>query len=203
LGFLGPCRQRLQGLAAGLRHALGACRWARPLALALVRGTGADLARSRAPLLAEHALLRQQLLVLRRGGARPALTLDRVRLALLIVRPATRRRWHRVGCRALAATIAPDAGLPTLPAETVALSRRMATANPRWGAERSCGERGKLGSASPSAPSRRTCRGRADRARPASPGRRSCAITRTTAASARSTRSSSSRSGGAGWCTSA
>lgn len=82
--------------------------------MAHVSGTGVDLARSRTQLLAEHALLRQQLLVLRRAVARPALTpadrallvllVGRVRAwrqVLLIVRPDTLLRWHRAGCRAL------------------------------------------------------------------------------------------------------
>ena len=54
-----------------MRHALGARRWARPLALPHATGTGADRVRGRAQLRAEHALLRQQPLVLRRRVKRP------------------------------------------------------------------------------------------------------------------------------------
>ncbi len=134
-----------------------------PLGTTLVRthaaGTGADLRRGRAQLLAENALLRQQLLVLRRSAKRPAvmaadrallvLLASRVRAwrqALLIVRPETLLGWHRAGFRALwRRKSRPGPGRPTLPAETVALIRRLAADNPLWGAERIRGELGKLG----------------------------------------------------------
>ncbi len=120
------------------------------------QGTGADLRRSRAQLLAENALLRQQLLVLRRAGTRPALTpADRAllvvlagrvrawRQALLIVKPETLLGWHRAGRRALwRRKSRPGPGRPALPAETVALIRRLAAENPLWGAERIRGELG-------------------------------------------------------------
>ena len=49
-----------------------------------VGGALGDLARTKAELLAENALLRQQLVVLRRQVTRPALTpVDRLRLILL------------------------------------------------------------------------------------------------------------------------
>jgi putative transposase len=73
-------------------------------------GALGDLVRTKAELLAENALLRQQLVVLRRQITRPALTpADRLRLvllarlargwraALLIVQPDTLLRWHRQG----------------------------------------------------------------------------------------------------------
>jgi hypothetical protein len=50
----------------------------------LVTGTLADLPRSRAELLAENALLRQQLIVLRRNTKTPGLTW-RERLSLLFL----------------------------------------------------------------------------------------------------------------------
>ena len=122
-------------------------------------GTGGDLVRSRAQLLAENALLRQQLLVLHRSVAHPAVTrADRALLVLLaghvrawrqalhLVQPATLLRCHRAGCRALwRHKSRPRPGRPPLPAETVALIRRLAAENPLWGAERIRGELGKLG----------------------------------------------------------
>jgi transposase InsO family protein len=122
-------------------------------------GTGADLLRSRAQLLAENALLRQQLIVLRRSVTRPVLTsTDRAllvllagrvrawRQALLVVQPETLLRWHRAGFRALWRWKSrPGPGRPPLPAETVDLIRRMAAENPLWGAERIRGELAKLG----------------------------------------------------------
>jgi putative transposase len=159
MGVIGRCRRRLRGLVAGVRRALAARLWPRPPALMHVMGTGTDLRRSRAQLLAENALLRQQLLVLRRGVTRPAMTrTDRAllvllagrvrawRQALLVVQPDTLLRWHRAGFRALWRWKSrPGPGRPPLPAETVALIRRMADENPLWGAERIRGELGKLG----------------------------------------------------------
>jgi transposase InsO family protein len=129
------------------------------VALAHVTGTGRDVVRGRAQLLAENALLRQQLLVLRRTVKRPVLTpADRAllvllagrvrawRQALLIVRPDTLLRWHRAGFRAFWwRKSRPGPGRPPLAAETVALIRRLAAENPLWGAERIRGELGKLG----------------------------------------------------------
>ena len=56
----------------------------RPLATHLVAGTLADLARDKPALIAENALLRQQLIVLRRSVKRPRCTpADRALLVLL------------------------------------------------------------------------------------------------------------------------
>ena len=115
--------------------------------------------RSRAQLFAENALLRQQLLILRRGVKRPALTpTDRALLvllagrlrawrhAVLLIRPETLLRWHSAGFRSFwRRKSRPGPGRPPLPDATVALIRRLAADNPLWGAERICGELGKLG----------------------------------------------------------
>ena len=114
MGLVGQCRCRLIGLVTDVRRALRARLWARPVAVTHATGTGRDLLRSRAQLLAENALLRQQLIVLRRSVKRPAMTrTDRAllvllagrvrawRQALLVVRPDTLPRWHRAGFRAL------------------------------------------------------------------------------------------------------
>jgi transposase InsO family protein len=122
-------------------------------------GIGADLLGGRAQLLAENALLRHQVIVLRRSVKRPAVTAtDRAllvllagrvrawRQALLVVQPATLLRWHRAGFRALwRRQSRPGPGRPPLPAETVDLIWRMADENPLWGAERIRGELAKLG----------------------------------------------------------
>jgi len=152
-------RRRLTGIVAGARRALRVCLWARPVAGTHAIGTAADLVRSRAQLVAENALLRQQLLVLRRSVARPAVTqMDRAllvllagrvrawRQALLLVQPATLLRWHRAGFRMLWRWKSrPGPGRPPLAPETIALIRQLATENPLWGAERIRGELGKLG----------------------------------------------------------
>src|SRR5947209_4610511 len=71
-------------------------------------GTFTDLARSKSSLVAENALLRQQLIVLQRQVNKPKLRpIDRLglvilaslvknwRQALLIVKPETLLKWHR------------------------------------------------------------------------------------------------------------
>ena len=88
--------------------------WTKPSATSLILGTATDLARSKSELVAENALLRQQLIILRRQVKRPACTkTDRLILVLLarasrawkqalfIVQPATLLRWHRQGCAAV------------------------------------------------------------------------------------------------------
>ena len=153
------CRTWLAGIVAGWKQAVITRLWPRPVMMTHAVGTGADLLRSRAQLLAENALLRQQLLVLHRGVKRPAMTrTDRAllvllagrvrawRQALLLVRPETVLRWHRAGFRALwRRKSRPGPGRPPLPAETVILIWRMADENPLWGAERIRGELAKLG----------------------------------------------------------
>ncbi len=132
-----------------MRQARATRLWARPTATHLA-GTGADLVRTRGQVLAENALRRQQPVVLRRSVKRPAvapterallvLRAGRVRAwrqALLLVQPDTLLRWRRKS--------RPGPGRPPLPAATVALLRRMAGENPRWGAARIRGALGKLG----------------------------------------------------------
>jgi transposase InsO family protein len=131
-----------------------------PARPSLVTGTLADLPRSRAHLLAENALLRQQLIVLRRRTKTPRLTW-RQRLSLLflarwlpnwkqvvqIIKPDTLLRWHREGFRLiwkLKSRTQVQTQPQRLAAETIALIQRMARENPLWGAERIRGELLKL-----------------------------------------------------------
>jgi len=68
------------------------------------------------------------------------------RAALLIVQPETLLRWHRQGFRLVWRARSRGASKrPQVSAEAVAAIRRMAGDNRRWGAERICGERRKLG----------------------------------------------------------
>ncbi|MCX6056634.1 MAG: integrase, partial [Chloroflexi bacterium] len=82
-------------------------RWIKPATSVLISALS-DLTRSRTDLVVENALLRQQLIVLKRHFKRPQLTNpDRFRLvflshftafwkqALHIVQPDTLLRWHR------------------------------------------------------------------------------------------------------------
>ncbi|SRR6266851_4624733 len=84
--------------------------WTTPNTTSLLLGTLIDQARSKSELVAENALLRQQLIILRRQVKRPACTrTDRMLLVLLtsmvrtwkqalfIVQPETLLRWHRQG----------------------------------------------------------------------------------------------------------
>jgi putative transposase len=179
---------------AGLRT-LGRrlARWTRPgTSPALVLGMAGDLLRSRPALIAENALLRQQLIVLARSANRPRLTpVDRAllvllagrvrgwRQALLVVRPETLLRWHRTGFRLFWRWRSrPRTRQPRVPPDTVALIRRMAAENRLWGAERIRGELRKLGIAV----CKRTVQKYMRRARPPhvlldGPGARSCATT--------------------------
>jgi hypothetical protein len=108
----------------------------------------ADRLRSKRELVAENALLRQQLIVLRRHSKRPAFTrLDRLllvllarrvrawRQALLIVQPETLLRWHRAGFRLLwrhrLKLVSPRRRVAP---EVVALIQQLARENRLWGA---------------------------------------------------------------------
>src|SRR5215467_6531818 len=84
--------------------------WTKPDTSSLLLGTLTDLTRSKSELAAENALLRQQLIILRRQVKRPVSTkTDRMLLvllarmlrgwkqALLIVQPETLLHWHRQG----------------------------------------------------------------------------------------------------------
>jgi len=102
-------------LGAAKRAKLAACRTrdslrnrTRPKTSEVMMRVAADLLRPKAQLLAENALLRQQLIVLKRSVKRPKLrNQDRLILvalspvnsawkdALYIVQPDTLLRWHR------------------------------------------------------------------------------------------------------------
>jgi len=133
--------------------------WTTPGTTSLLLLTLTDQARSKSQLVAENALLRKPLIILRRQVKRSACTrTDRMLLVLLartvrswkqalfIVQPATLLRGPRQGfkllwkykSRAMSAT-------PKISAETVALIKEMARDNRLWGAERIRGELLKLG----------------------------------------------------------
>jgi putative transposase len=134
-------------------------RWTKPLSTSLLLGTLTDLSRSKPELIAENALLRQQLIILRRQVKGPACNkADRTLLillarlarnwkqALLIVQPDTLLRWHRELFRLVWKRRSKAAShTPKVAPETVALIREMATKNRLWGAERIRGELLKLG----------------------------------------------------------
>jgi putative transposase len=133
-------------------------RVTKPSPLQVVAGTAADVVRTKAELIAENALLRQQLVVLQRSTKRVQLKdtdrrllvvlarfVARWREALFIVKPDTLLEWHRqlfklVWRRKSAARVHKS----PLPEETISLIKRMAHDNRLWGAERIRGELLKL-----------------------------------------------------------
>jgi putative transposase len=147
-----------QAAAQVLRRRLLAAT--RPVTAPLIAGTLTDLVRTKPELIAENALLRQQLIILRRSVKRPRCTtadpallvllasrLRTWRQSLLIVQPDTLLRWHRNLFRHFwrrkSRATAP-AHRPPITPETIALIREMAAANRTWGAERIRGELLKL-----------------------------------------------------------
>ena len=132
--------------------------WTRPCKASLLLETMADLGRSRTELIAENALLRQQLIVLKRQVKRPLCTgADRLFLVLLtrlvrtweqalfIVQPDTLLRWHRQGFRLFwRKKSKPKSTQAKVPAETLLLIKEMTKKYRLWGAERIRGELLKL-----------------------------------------------------------
>jgi transposase InsO family protein len=125
----------------------------------MVVGLLLDAARSREELVAENALLRQQLIVAARAVERPKFAAHerglvvllaglapRWRDAVLLVKPDTILRWHRNGVRLLWRWRSKrNSRTPKLCGEAIALIRRMAAENRLWGAERIHGELLKVG----------------------------------------------------------
>ena len=127
---------------------------------ALAGAAAIDALRPRSELMAENALLRQQILVLRRTAPpRPRLQReDRLLLVLLargnrawrdglhLVQPDTLLRWHRDLFTHLWRRRSQPKNWPSrLRADVIDLIRTMARANALWGAERIHGELLKLG----------------------------------------------------------
>ena len=126
----------------------------------IIFGIVVDLFRPRAALEAEILVLRQQIIVLRRGRPSrvPFLVVDRMvlgwvcqlfpktRETLAIVRPDTVVRWHCAGFRCYWRWKSRSRpGRPAVPAEIRQLIRQMSVANPLWGAPRIHGELLKFG----------------------------------------------------------
>jgi len=106
----------------------------------LLAGALANLARTKAELVAENAVLRQQLLILSRQGKRPVCTktarillgllaraAQRWKRALFIVQPDTLLAWHRQAFRRYGRQRSkPISTTPNIPAETTMLIQTMA-----------------------------------------------------------------------------
>jgi hypothetical protein len=106
--LFGSIQRWVQSLCRGVKQHLR--QWSRPENGndSLIVGTALNLTRTKAELVLENALLRQQLIVLQRQVKRPALTwrdralfvliaskLPHWKTALMIVQPDTLLRWHR------------------------------------------------------------------------------------------------------------
>src|SRR5258705_4351558 len=128
--------------------------------LCFVLAVLASPVKSKLRLEAENAVLRHQLIVLRRRlGGRVRLTNnDRwfliqlyrwspsILQVLTIIRPETLMRWHRAGFRCYWRWKSrPLGGRPPIDTELRVLIRRMSMENPLWGAPRIHGELLKLG----------------------------------------------------------
>src|SRR6202158_2881021 len=121
-----------------------------PAKSSVLWGTLRDVTRTKVELLAENALLRQQLAILQRQVNCPQLTRrDRFWLlawasrvahwtqALVIIQPDTLLRWHRAGLRLFWKHISkPKSPQPKIPSATIALIKQMARENLVWGAAR-------------------------------------------------------------------
>jgi putative transposase len=134
--------------------------WTKPDAHGLLSGGVADATRSKSDLMLENALLRQQLIVLKRQVKRPQLRwrergiivllaskLRSWKAALVIVQPDTVVRWHRDLFRLVwrqKSKPKQQGGRPPLSGQVVRLMRHIARENPLWGAERIRGEMLKL-----------------------------------------------------------
>ena len=130
----------------------------KPVTAELAMNSIADITRRRKDLVVENAMLRQQLIVLKRSVKRPKFTTgDRTRLTLLarltqfwqsalhIIQPETLLRWHRdMFRRYWKKKSTPKSREPRIPRETVDLIKQMARENPKWGAKKIHGELLKL-----------------------------------------------------------
>ena len=124
--------------------------WMKPSTNSLVLGTLVDMTRGKSDLLAENALLRHQLIILRRQVTRPVYRkTDRLLLVLLarmvrtwkqaifLVQPETLLRWHRELFRWFWKRKSQvRSSKPRLSSETISLIKEMAAHNRLWGAER-------------------------------------------------------------------
>ena len=146
-GLLTSLKHQIQRGSRHLYHRLR--QWTRPTRHSHLSGTCTDLTRTRAELMAENALLRQQLLMLRRQVKRPACSkADRMLLVLLvravrnwkqvlfIVQPDTLLAWHRQALRWYwRQRSKPSFKQPKIAVEPIALIKTMALNHRLWGAE--------------------------------------------------------------------
>jgi hypothetical protein len=152
--------RRIRGVVADIAGRMYAALREAARPTPVLAGLAADAFRSRDELIAENALLRQQLIVAARAKPRPtfkpreralivlwASVVRSWRSAVLLVQPETVLRWHRHGFRLFWRwrSRRRRATAPRVAPETVELIRTMARDNRLWGAERIRGGLLKLG----------------------------------------------------------
>ncbi len=134
-------------------------RWTAPAEFSFVFDSLSNLARPMSQLILENALLRQQLVILRRRVKHPhfnrrdrffllvlASRVAHWKQALLIIQPVTLLRWHRQGYRLFwRRRSRAKTNQPKIGRETIELIQRLGQENLLWGAERIRGELLKLG----------------------------------------------------------
>ena len=137
--------QLIVRLVSSLEHAF--LHLTQPSRHSIMLSTAAALTRTKSDLIAENALLRQQLIVLHRQVKKPTFSQsDRIwfvllasrvknwKDALLIFKPDTLLGWHRQGFRLFwKFKSRKRGGRPTLSIETINLIQQMAKENLLWG----------------------------------------------------------------------
>jgi putative transposase len=133
--------------------------WIKPTPDSVIWSVLADSVRSRRELIAENALLCQQVIILNRATKPPLLhkrdkcllpvlarTFKHWKQALLIIQPDTLLRWHRELFRWMwKRKSKPKRAAPRLSQDTSTLMVQLVRENRLWGAERIRGELLKLG----------------------------------------------------------
>jgi transposase InsO family protein len=156
--LLSPIKNGFRKLAQKVQERF--VKWTTPLKATPAVATLTDVAKTRKELIAENALLRQQLIVLNRQVSKAEFKpLDRFILmilasfvkewkqTLLILKPDTLLRWHRAGFKLiwkLKSKAKSNERKPKISEETIALIKKLAGENKLWGAERIRGELLKL-----------------------------------------------------------
>jgi putative transposase len=156
-GFIAKVKQGIRWVVQQTQKVIQ--DWLKAKASSLALGAATDMRRSKADLILENALLRQQLIVVSRQVKRPQFSRwDRLVLvwlasrwqgwkqALLLIQPDTLLRWHRELFKWVWKHKSQHTGgKRPVNADIVALIQQMARQNPLWGAERIRGELLKLG----------------------------------------------------------
>jgi hypothetical protein len=122
--------------------------WTQPATPSLMLGTVTDLARSKSELVAENALLRQQLIILRRHVQRPACTKTDRMILVLLARASRAWKQAQITCSAGDAPARASPGIQAVLeievqsslCQTQDLRRDCGVEKARWPGTIACGE---------------------------------------------------------------